>query len=174
MNELAIGKPAESEYAPFYANYVSKVPEPDLLGALERDREEMLSLLRSIPGSRADHRYEPGKWSIREAVQHVVDAERVFGFRAFWFARSMGTPLPSFEQDDAVKGAPGATPLADVVSEFDRVRQGHVLLFRALAPEAWRRSGVASGKSVSVRALAAIIVGHCRHHAGILRQRYGV
>lgn len=172
MSQAVIGRPEASEYVAYYEKYVSKAPEEDLAAALENDRKEMLSLVGSIPESRADHRYEPGKWSIREAVQHVVDTERVFGFRAFWFSRGISLSLPSFDQDDAVKGAPAATRLSGVAAEFDRVRQGHVLLFRALEPQAWTRTGVASGNPVSVRALAAIIVGHCRHHAGILRERY--
>lgn len=172
MTIAAIGRPAESEYAPYYAAYVANVPEPDLLGALEDDRVAMLSLLRSIPESRAEHRYEPGKWSIRQAAQHVVDTERVFCFRAFWFAREIPSPLPSFEQDDAVKSAPSATPLADIASELERVRQANILFFRALEPDAWMRSGTASGKTFTVRALAAIAVGHSRHHAAILRERY--
>jgi len=172
MRTAPAGRPASSEYASYYENYISRVPEEDLVAALEDDRVTMLSLVRSIPESRADHRYEPGKWSIRQAVQHVVDTERVFGFRAFWFAREIPSPLPSFEQDDAVKGAPSATLLADVASEFDRVRQAHILFFRALEPDAWMRSGTASGKTFTVRALAAIAVGHSRHHAAILRERY--
>jgi hypothetical protein len=150
------------------------VPEEDLVGALEADREASGALFRSIPESRAEHRYEPGKWSIREVIQHIVDSERVFGFRAFWFARNVASPLPGFEQDDVLRSAPAATPLSDVLSEFDHVRRGHIGLFRALAPEAWSRSGTASGNPISVRALAAILTGHSRHHGEILRQRYGV
>jgi hypothetical protein len=171
MSQTVIGRPEASEYAPYYERYVSKVSEHDLAAALESDREEMLSLLRSIPESRAEHRYEPGKWSIREVAQHVLDTERVFGFRAFWFARGIAAPLPSFEQDDAMKEAP-ASPLSAIAAEFDRVRQGHILCLRALDPAAWMRTGVASGNPVSVRGLVAIMIGHSRHHAGILRERY--
>ena len=172
MSQTVTGRPEASEYAPYYERYVSRVPEADLVAALEADRSATLDLLRSVPESRADDRYEPGKWSIREVVQHVLDAERVFGFRALWFARTPGASLPGFEQDDFVKTAPAATPLSALASEFDHVRRGHVLFFSALEPEAWTRSGVASGSPVSVRALAAILVGHNRHHAGILRERY--
>jgi uncharacterized damage-inducible protein DinB len=173
-NSAAIGRPEASEYVSYYEKYVSRVPETDLVAALARDAETTLSLLRSIPESRADHRYEAGKWSIRQVFQHVVDAERVFGFRAFWFARNAGTPQPGMEQDDFVKGAPAATPLASLAAEFEHVRQGHILFFSELDPEAWTRSGIASGNTFSVRAIAAILVGHARHHGSVLRERYGV
>jgi hypothetical protein len=105
MSQTAIARPDASEYPPYYERYVSRVPESDLLAALAADRSATLDLLRSVPESRADDRYEPGKWSIREVVQHVLDAERVFGFRAFWFARNPGTSLPGFEQDGAGRDA---------------------------------------------------------------------
>jgi len=172
MNAAVVGRPESTEYAPYYEKYVARVPEEDLVAALEADRAAMLSLLRSVPEAHAGHRYDPAKWSIREVVQHVVDTERVFGFRAFWFARSAGEALPGFEQDDVMRSAPPGVSLDDLAAEFDLVRGGHLRLFRALAPEAWRRSGTASGNPVSVRATAAILVGHCRHHAVILRERY--
>jgi hypothetical protein len=172
MSAIIVGRPEPSEYAAYYERYVSRVPEEDLAAALESDRKSIMDLLRPIPEERADYRYDPVKWSIRELVQHVVDSERVFGFRAFWFARKAGDSLPGFEQDDVMRSAPPDTPLAELVSELDRVRSGHVLFFRALDSEAWNRFGTASGNPVSVRAIAAILVGHCRHHAAILRERY--
>ncbi|HET9794343.1 MAG TPA: DinB family protein [Thermoanaerobaculia bacterium] len=172
MKAAPAGRPAPSEYASYYEKYVSRVPEEDLAGALEADRAATLSLLRSIPEARAGHRYEPGKWSIREVFRHVVDTERVFGFRAFWFARNVGTPLPGFEQDDVMRSAPAATALADLAAEFDLVRRGHQRFFESLDPDAWSRSGIASGNPVSVRALAAIITGHSRHHTAVLEERY--
>jgi hypothetical protein len=174
MNSVAIGRPEASEYVSYYEKYVSRVPETDLVAALSRDAETTGALLRSIPESRAEHRYEAGKWSIRQVFQHVVDAERVFGFRALWFARNAGSAQPGMEQDDFMKASPAATPLASLASEFDLVRQGHILFFSGLDPEAWTRSGIASGNTFSVRALAAILVGHTRHHGSVLRERYGV
>ena len=172
MNHAEIGRPEAGEYAEYYERYVSRVPEENLVAALESDRADMLSRLRSIPPGRSGHRYAPGKWSIREVVQHVVDTERVFGFRAFWFARRSGSPLPSFDQDEAMKSVPAAAVLADLISELDHLRKSHILFFQALEPEAWTHSGVASGNPFSVRALAAIIAGHSRHHAAILQERY--
>ena len=168
------GRPEPSEYVPYYERYISRVPETDLVAALAADRTSMRELLRAVPEARAEHRYEPGKWSIREVVQHLVDSERVFGFRALWFARNAGTPLPGFEQDDFMKTAPPAAPLSTLLAEFDHVREGHVLFFSALEPAAWTRTGIASGNPISVRAIAAIIAGHSRHHSAILREWYGL
>lgn len=174
MKSVASGHPEPSEHAAYYAKYTILVPEEDLLAALSSNREEVLSLLRSIPEARAEHRYEPGKWSIREVIEHVVDTERVFGFRAFWFARSAQTELPGFEQDDFIRAGSAKASLDALREEFDHVRQGHIAFFDALDGPAWRRSGVASGNRITVRALAAILTGHTRHHARILRDLYGV
>jgi len=174
MNTAVTQRPTPAEYAGFYEKYVSRVPETDLVRALASDREALLGLLRSIPESSAGHRYAPDKWSIREVFRHIADSERVFGFRAFWFARNGGTDLPGFEQDDFIRTSPTETSLADLAGELDHLRRGHLALFEALEPDAWIRKGVASGNPVSVRALAAILVGHSRHHAAVLRERYGI
>jgi hypothetical protein len=174
MNTTAAERPSPAEYAEYYERYVSRVPETDLAAALASDRDVLLGLLRSIPESRAGHRYAPDKWSVREVFQHIADSERVFGFRAFWFAREGGAELPGFEQDDFIRTAPRETPLAELADELDHLRRGHIAFFEALGPEAWIRKGVASGNPISVRALAAILVGHSRHHAAVLRERYGI
>jgi len=174
MTTIVAGRPEPSEHAAYYAKYTNLVPEEDLLATLSANLGETVSLLGGIPDSRAEERYAPGKWSIREVVQHVVDSERVFGFRAFWFARSAGTELPGFEQDDFIRAGAGNASLSELRDEFEHVRRGHIALFEALAPEAWRRSGKASGNLFTVRALAAILSGHARHHAAVLRDKYGV
>lgn len=166
------GHPGSNEHAPFYDKYTRLVPESDLAAGLEAQLLGTLALLRSIPESRADHRYAPEKWSVSQVVRHIVDSERVFGFRAFWFARGAGSELPGFEQDDFMRTSPPGEELGRLAREFEKVRRSHILLFESLDPEAWLRTGVASGHPVSVRALAAIMVGHVRHHEAILRERY--
>lgn len=174
MNEaVVIGRPDAGEYAPYYEKYVSRVPEADLVETLARNGSETIAYLRKIPQSRAEHRYAPEKWSIRDVVQHVVDSERVFGFRAFWFARGSAAPLPGFEQDDFIRESPPATALAALCDELDLLRRSHVRFFSTLPAEAWSRTGTASGNPFSVRALAAIMIGHFRHHAAVLGERYG-
>ena len=165
------GRPDSIEYAPYYEKYVSLVPESDLVLALETQLPAALALVRSIPDSKAGHRYEPGKWTVAEVLRHVVDSERVFGFRAFWFARGAGE-LPGFEQDDFARATPPDPDLRGLAAELEHVRKAHVLLFGKLDSEAWQRRGIASGNPVTVRALAAILVGHLRHHEKVLRERY--
>ncbi|MGH9440971.1 MAG: DinB family protein [Thermoanaerobaculia bacterium] len=166
------GRPISSEYAPYYDKYSSLVPETDLVLALETQLSPTLSFLRSIAESKTGHRYAPEKWTVEQVLRHIVDSERVFAFRAFWFARAAATELPGFEQDDFMRTSPTGVGLAHLTSEFERLRQDHILFFETLDPEAWRRTGTASGNPFTVRALASIMVGHVRHHEGILRDRY--
>ena len=168
-----IDRPDASEYAPFYAPYIAKVPEGDILEILERQRQESLTLLRGIPEAKAGTRYAAGKWSIREVIGHLIDSERVFAYRALRFARGDATPLPKFDEIDYVRqGRFDERALADLASELDTVRRATIDLFRHLDADAFRRRGVANSVEVSVRALACIIAGHERHHVEILRTRY--
>jgi hypothetical protein len=169
----AIPRPDASEYASSYETYVTKVPEGNLLKILEAQREETQELLASIPEGRALHRYAPGKWSIKELIGHVMDAERVFCYRALRFARGDRTPLPGFDEKVyAPAGKFDTRPLPDLAAELDAVRHATIALFSGLDPDALARRGPANNNEVSVRALAYIIAGHERHHLGILRERY--
>ncbi len=173
MLDTFINRPETDEYLPHYETYVSLVPQDDILRTLEQQLNTTLSLLRSISEAGADARYAPGKWSIKEVVGHVIDAERIFAYRALRFARNDQTPLPGFEQDDYVRHAAfGASKLSDLASEFEHVRWASLYLFRNFDAAVWQRRGVASGATVSVRALAYIIAGHELHHVGILKTRY--
>ncbi len=172
MNET-LGKPDTTEYLPYYGKYVSLVPDGDILTVLDKQMEETAGLLNSIPESRATFRYAPGKWSIKELVGHVIDAERIFAYRALRFARNDKTPLPGYEQDDYVSNASfDSCTLADLASELKSVRQSNILLFKHLDEDAWMRRGLANDSEASVRALAHIIAGHELHHREILRSRY--
>ena len=168
-----LGRPGSDEYAPFYAGYVAGVPEGQLLMLLRDQLAETEALLREFTGARADFRYAPDKWSVKEVVGHMADAERIFAYRALRFARNDRTPLPGYEQDDYIPNASfDSFPLGDLAAEFQSVRRATLFLFRHLDAGAWARRGVASESEVSVRALAYIIAGHELHHVGILRDRY--
>ncbi len=172
---MALARPESSEYAPFYAGYVARVPEPDVLGALEKQQDEIAALARSVTAGRESFRYAEGKWSIREVLGHLVDGERVFGYRAFCFSRGEQAALPSFDENQyvAVAGA-DSVPLAELAAEFAAVRASNLAFLRRLSAEEAARVGTASGKPISVRALAYIMAGHPRHHVAVLRERYGV
>jgi hypothetical protein len=140
---------------------------------MERQGESTATFLRPLPEAIGAKRYAPDKWSVKEVIGHVIDAERVFSQRALFFARKSASPLPSYDQEEWT-GVAGfeRTLLKDLASELGLVRQSNLYLFRQLNDEAWVRRGIASGYEVSVRALAFIIVGHERHHLEILKTRY--
>ena len=172
INE-AIGRPDTTEYLSYYGKYISMVPDGDILAVLERQMEDTAGFLGTIPESQASFRYAPDKWSIKELVGHVIDGERIFAYRALWFARNDKTPLPGFEQDDYVRnGAFDNHRLSDLASELKSVRQATLFLFKHLDRDAWTRRGVANDDEVSVRALAYIIAGHELHHREVLRTKY--
>lgn len=168
-----VARPERTEAAEYYSKYIDRVPDGDIVGILESQLDEVLALSRTISGERSLHRYAPGKWTIREVLSHISDTERVFAFRAFWFARGYDTPLPDFDQEIAA-GSAGADEVSweRHMEEFRHVRLATLWLFRNLPREAWTRRGVASGNRFTVRALASIAAGHAAHHISILRERY--
>lgn len=170
---MIISAPDRTEYAAYYSPYIDKVAGNDVLAVLEAQLGQTLPVLEHVPEERSLHRYAPGKWSIRQVMSHVNDAERLFAFRAFWFARGIEDPLPSFDQDAAVTIA-GADerPWSSHVDEFKSIRAGTLTLFRNLPADAWMRRGVASGNPFTVRALAYICAGHVTHHVNVLQERY--
>ena len=166
-------RPGKDEYAPFYETYVSLVPDGDVVGTLSRQLEETLVLLRNVPAAREDFRYEPDKWSIREVVGHMSDAERIFSYRALCIARGDKANLPGMNEKEYMRGANlNARRLGDLAAEFEYVRRATLSLLRHLDAEAWQRRGTANDSEVSVRALAYILAGHEAHHVGILKERY--
>lgn len=168
-------RPDHSEAADYYFTYIDQVPDGDICAILRAQTAEVLSQLEGISEDQSLHRYAPGKWSIREVLSHLNDGERLFVFRAFWFARGFETPLPSFDQNVAV-GAAGANvrPWRSHVEEFRAVREATLTFFETLPNDAWARRGIASDNPFSVRALAYIAAGHVAHHARILREQYHV
>jgi hypothetical protein len=168
-------RPTDTEYAPFYARYVGLVPESDVLAVLEPQVEEIRRFLRPVSAERETYRYAEGKWSIRQVLGHLVDGERIFGYRAFCFSRGEQAALPSFDENLYVAAARSdSIPLPVLLDELALVRQANLFVLRRLDAREWARVGTASGKPVSVRALAWVMAGHPRHHVQVLRERYGV
>jgi hypothetical protein len=173
MPNIAAVRPAPDEYAPFYAKYVERVPEGNLPRLLQAQTDETLNLLASITEQQSLNRYAPDKWSIRELLGHIIDAERVFSYRALRIARGDRTPLPGFDQEPYVEnGAFDRRAWSDLIDEYRAVRLSTLLLLRSFDDAAWERRGTASENEVSVRAIGYIIAGHDRHHIAILRERY--
>lgn len=166
-------RPDASEFAPFYAGYVASVPEGDIVTVLRRGGDEWQTALAELPEARADYRYAEGKWSIRQLIGHVSDAERIFTYRALRIARGDKTPLAAFDENAYVETAGSERRTLSALSEELRVvREATIALFNSLPDEAWGRTGTASDKPVSVRALAYITAGHAQHHLKIMRERY--
>jgi uncharacterized damage-inducible protein DinB len=167
------GRPQSEEAAPFYFTYIDQVAGDDVSAVMERQLEESQALFSAISEERSLYRYAPEKWSIRQVLNHITDTERSIAFRAFWFGRGFPSPLPDFDQNVAAAGAEAdRIAWAAHVEEFQRVRLASISLFANLPPEAWQRSGIASDKRFTVRALAYILAGHLTHHLAILRKQY--
>jgi uncharacterized damage-inducible protein DinB len=166
-------KPESSEFGANYAEYISRIPAGDVIGRLETQLEDTLKLVGDLSDEKADYRYAPGKWSIREIIGHLCDAERVFTYRALRFARGDKTPLPGFDENEYMRHAPyDGVPLADLLSELTSLRRATIHFFSNLDDSALMRSGPANGVETSVRALAYIIAGHEHHHQETIRTRY--
>jgi len=168
------GRPEPNEAASYYFKYIDRVPsDDDIVGTLEAQLDETLAFLQGISEEKSLHRYAPDKWSLRQVVNHLNDTERVFLFRALWFARGFDSPLPSFDENVSAE-----TSRADEISwarhveEFRGVRLATLAFFQNLPAEAWMRRGIASDNPFTVRALAYIAAGHITHHMGIVRERY--
>lgn len=168
-------RPAPTEHAPYYSRYISLVPDGPIVATLRAQGEETAKLLASVPAAKEEHRYADGKWSVKEVVGHLADAERVFAYRMLRFARADETPLAGFDENTYVPaGAFGARTLRSLAEEFRAVREATLHLLEGLDDAAVMRGGVASENPATVRALAWIIAGHERHHVAILRERYGL
>ena len=175
MAASPLGRPMADEYSQFHADYVGHVLEIDPVAVMASQAEITQSLLSGVSEERSLFRYAPEKWSIREVVGHLADAERVFAYRAMRIGRGDETPMEGFDEDAYVIGAQfDRRPLAELLDELANVRRSSLALFSGFDPGVWNRRGIASNARVSVRALAFIIPGHERHHVRVLKERYGL
>ena len=165
--------PEPGEAAEYYFGYIGQVPPGDIREILRGQLADTLKFLQGIDEEKSLHRYADVKWTIREVLSHCNDTERVFVFRALWFARGFDSPLPSFDQDIAVAGAAADDrSWSSHLEEFRAVREATITFFDSLPDDAWMRRGVASGNPFTVRALAYITAGHLAHHRVVLSERY--
>lgn len=172
---MKIERPAPGEYPSVFERYVARVPESDVLPALERQISEVRAALGGLSPERAGFRYAPDKWSVRELLGHVTDTERVFAYRAMCVARGEQAPLPGFEEKDyAANAGHDRYALGDLLAEFEAVRRANVSMFAHLDEKALFRVGTANGAPVTARAIAYMVVGHARHHLAVLAEKYGV
>lgn len=163
-----------NEYASFYGGYINQVSdEYTLVEELEISVHRLVKFVREIPMDKFDYRYAEGKWTIKDILQHLIDAERVFAYRALRFARNDKTGLPGFEEDDYVLEAnANKRSIQDLLTELLIVRQSTLALFKSFNNEQLLRIGIASNNPMSVRALGFVIIGHQNHHQKVFEERY--
>ncbi|MGC4039781.1 MAG: DinB family protein [Flavobacterium sp.] len=162
------------EFATYYATYINQVSgEYTLIEELEISVHRLIKFVQNIPMDKFDYRYAEGKWTIKDILLHLIDAERIFAYRALRFARNDKTELPGFEENAYVDQA-GANKrsIQDLLSELAVVRQATLTLFKSLSDQELTRKGIASNNPVSVRALGFIIIGHQNHHQRVFEERY--
>ena len=162
-----------SEVPAFYHGYIVAAEGADPIGAMKAAQTRTNNMITRIPAGRGDHRYAPGKWSIKEVIQHVIDSERIFSYRALRFARNDATELPGFDENRYAPNAEaGRRELAAIVEELNLTRASTLAMFQSFTPEMLLRSGKANRNSISVRALGWVIAGHAEHHMNVIEQRY--
>ena len=168
-----IGRPQPNEAAPSYSTYIDRGTSDDIVAVLAAQLDETIAFLSAISEEQSLQRYAAGKWSMRELLGHVNDCERVFMYRAMWFARGFEDTLPSFDQEISFKFAESdKVSWASHIEELRATRSSTLAFFHNLPADAWMRRGVASDNPVTVRAIAYIVAGHLAHHLAILRERY--
>lgn len=163
----------EGEYNPYYHQYIRLVPPGDVLAFLQAQPAGVCELLSTLSEEQLSFRPAPGEWTIKQVIGHMIDIERIFSFRALHIARRDGNPLPGMQPDPYVAHAHfDAQALNDLLEEFSTVRRASIQLFRGFSAEDLLQVGVASGNSISVRALISICAGHVEHHLESIRTVY--
>lgn len=164
-----------TEYAPFYQTYITAITDSGkgIVDNLQDTLDESLTLLRSLSKEKENYAYADGKWTIKEVLQHIIDTERIFAYRALRIARKDKTPLPGFEQNDYVDTSNAIyRDFSVMLEEFELTRKSTILLFKSLTDEMLLQHGEMSGNAITVRALGYICSGHVKHHINIINERY--
>ncbi len=164
---------SDNEYSIFNSTYIKAIQSVELLDELELSLHDFIKFVQNIPMDKFDYRYAEGKWTIKEIIQHIIDAERVFGYRALRISRNDATPLAGFEEKDYVDNTNAdRRSIQELLTEFSAVRHSNLLLFKSFTDEQLIRMGVASNHPISVRAIGFIIIGHLKHHQNVFQERY--
>jgi hypothetical protein len=162
------------EFPDYYMPYINAVKSLDIVDGLEDNMNDFFNFIENIvPENKYEFRYQPEKWTIKDIIQHIIDAERIFAYRALRMARFDRTPLAGFEENDYVPVADAnRRSMTDLLQEFLMVRKSTICLFDSLSEEMLLSKGIASGKEISVRSIGYIITGHCIHHQNVIKERY--
>jgi uncharacterized damage-inducible protein DinB len=164
---------SENEYSGGFANYVKEAGNVNLIEELEISLHNFIRFVQNIPMDKFDYRYAEGKWTIKDIIQHIMDCERIFAYRALRFSRNDQTPLPSFEEDDYANSTDSnGRSIQDLLTELSALRHSNLLFYKSLTEEQLKRTGTASNNQISVRALGFVIIGHQKHHQNVFQERY--
>ena len=170
---MELRKPVPGEYAPYFETYISLIDDLDIVSCLKTAGAEALKFYRAIPEEKWLSGYAPGKWTLKEALIHVIDTEQIFTYRALRIARGDQTPLPGFDQDSYVPNSgANARSISSIMEEYEAMRHCTSLLFQNFDAAMWDRSGTASEHPITARALAYMVAGHEKHHVNITKERY--
>lgn len=168
-------RPQANEYFEFYATYTKLVPDGDIVQILAGQIQTVRAAFGQLSDADALYRFGEGEWSIKQMLGHMNDTEQIFGFRLLAFSRNESNAIPGFDQDAYVAAANfDATPISDLIEQFEHLRHANLLTIKNLTPEMVARHGVASNHTITVRALIYILAGHAFHHLGSLKQDYGI
>ena len=161
------------EYAEYFFPYISVLGDVTLIEELEISLHEFIRFVQNIPMDKFDYRYAEDKWTIKEIIQHVIDTERIFAYRALRISRNDQTPLPGFDENEYSNNTEAnKRGLQDLLTELSAVRHSNIFLFKSFSEEQLQRTGIASNAGISVRAIGFIMIGHQKHHQKIFEERY--
>ena len=173
QHKMKVNDLKNNEFGSFYKSYIDLCDDKDLILSLEYNLEQTVKFLTNIPAMKRSFRYEVGKWSIMELIQHLIDTERVLSYRALRFARKDKTELPGYNHDDYVTQASKQERFfEELIEEFKTVRNSSILLFKSFNNDMLLSKGIANNNNMSVRAIGFILIGHCNHHCKVIKRKY--
>ena len=163
----------DSDYPAYFGTYINHVQNDDCILAMEENLNDFVTFIENISVEKYNYKYQENKWSVKDIVRHIIDAERIFAYRALRFARFDRTPIPGFEENDYAANINTTNiDMTDLLQEFILVRKSTIKLFESFTEEMLSAKGIASGKEISVLALGFIVSGHSIHHTNVIRERY--
>ena len=170
---MSLRRPIPGEYAEGYGHYLGQAPEGDVLALLEAQMLEVERLCTGLQEAQGTYRYAPGKWSLKDLLQHLTDVERIFTYRCLRIGRGDATPIEGFEEDDyALAAQADANGLVALLADFRLARASSLALFRSLPAAAWDHAGITNGRHITARCFPYLVLGHAAHHLGVIRERY--
>lgn len=166
-------KPDSADYPEYFGRYISQVTENDLNEAFKNQSAVIQKFLNNIPEEASMHAYAEGKWTLKELLQHIIDAERIFDYRALCIARKEAFSLPSFNENEyAANSYANARKWQNMVEEFINLRRSTEHLYLSFTTEMLLQKGLSNNKAISVSSLGFITVGHFAHHKKIIEEKY--